>query len=57
MQKNWDYFFDQIIKQIEKNSLNGVVKTFACDFSTTNKIYQVISTSIIMNSMKKFFKY
>ncbi len=33
------------------------MKAFACDFTTTTKTYQVISTALIMNSMKKFFKY
>lgn len=30
---------------------------FACKFSTTNKIYKFISTSIVMNSLKKLFNY
>ena len=29
----------------------------ACNFSTTDKIHQVVSTAIIMSSFKKFFNY
>ena len=54
-EKNWDNFFDQIIKEIEKNTVEGVVETLACNFSTTNKLYEVISTAVIMNSFKKYF--
>ena len=57
MEKNWDVFFDEIIEAIKKETIPGVVEDFECNFSTTTKTYQVISTSIIMNSMKKFFKY
>lgn len=35
----------------------GAVDNFICDFSTTTNTYKVISTAIVMNSMKKFFKY
>ena len=34
-----------------------MVEALACNFSTTNKLYSVISTSIIMNSFKKYFSY
>ena len=57
MEKQWDYFFDQIIQEVEKNTNEGVVEALACNFSTTDKVHKVISTSIIMSSFKKFFNY
>ena len=29
----------------------------ACNFSTTNKFYEVVSTAVIMNSFKHYFRY
>lgn len=28
-----------------------------CDFTTTTKIHKIVSGAIIMNSLKKYFKY
>lgn len=42
---------------IKENTLKGVVEAFECDFTTTTKIYKIISTSLIMNSFKNFFDY
>ena len=33
------------------------MEALACNFSTTDKIHQVMSTAIIMSSFKKFFNY
>jgi hypothetical protein len=57
MEKQWDYFFDQIFKQIDENTLPGTVEALQCDFSTTTHLHRVISTSIIMNSFKSYFSY
>jgi len=46
-----------MIVEIKKNTLNNIVDTLQCDFSTTNKIEQYISTATIMNSFKQYFKY
>ena len=54
-EKEWDYFFEEIIKEVEKNTNEGVVDALACNFSTTTKLYKTISTAIIMNSFKKYF--
>ena len=57
MEKNWDYFFQEVIKQIDKNTKNDVVSKLKCDFSTTNNFYELVSTSAIMDTMKKYFSY
>jgi hypothetical protein len=57
MEYKWDYFFSEIIKQIELHTLDGIVNGFQCDFTTTTDLYKVVSTAIIMNSFKKFFTY
>lgn len=57
MEYEWDYFFSEIIKQIESHTLDGVVKGFQNDFTTTNNLYKIISTAIIMNSFKEYFNY
>lgn len=57
MENNWENFFDEIIKEIDKNTVPGTVDLFACDFTTTNKLYKTISTAITMSSLKKFFEY
>lgn len=56
-EKQWDFFFDEIVKEIGKNTVNRVVNNFICDFSTTTSVHKVISTSILMNSVQKFFKF
>lgn len=57
MEKNWDYFFTEIINVIGKNTHNNVIDELVCDFSTSGKVQKLISTAIIMNSFKKYFKY
>ena len=57
IEKNWDNFFNQIVKKIEEGALEGVAKNFMCDFSTTTNTHRVISASLLMNSFKKFFHY
>ena len=57
MEYDWDYFFPEIIKQIESNTLDGIVKGFQSDFTTTTDLYKIISTAIIMNSFKEYFNY
>ena len=57
MEKKWDYFYEQIHEQIKSNTKDGVVDALGCNFSTTGVIQKIISTSIIMNSFKKYFSY
>jgi hypothetical protein len=57
MEYEWDYFFSEIIKQIESNTLDGIVKGFQSDFTTTTDLYKIISTAIIMDSFKQYFNY
>jgi len=53
----WNKYFQQIINQINDNLQNNLVEEFSCDFSTTEKIHQILSISIIMNSCKNYFSY
>jgi hypothetical protein len=57
MEKNWDNFFVQISQQIKENTIENVVDLLECNFSTSTQIDKFISTAIIMNSFKKYFKY
>ena len=57
MEKQWDYFYEQIHEQIKSNTKEGVVDALKCDFSTTGTVEKIISTSVIMNSFKKYFSY
>lgn len=57
VEKKWDVFFEQIRGQIIENTHDGVVNKLECDFSTTNRITQIASTSILMNGFKKYFSY
>ena len=56
-EKEWDNFFEQTIKGIEQNTVEGVVDALKCNFSTTDKTYELISASIIMSSFKQYFAY
>lgn len=57
MEKQWDYFYEQIHEQVKSNTKEGIVDALKCDFSTTGVIQKIISTSVIMNSFKKYFSY
>jgi len=56
-EKEWNYFYEQIYEQVKENTKEGVVDALKCDFSTTSTIENIISTSIIMNTFKKYFSY
>ena len=57
MEKNWDNFFVQISQQIKENTVENVMDLLECNFSTSTQVDKFISTAIIMNSFKKYFKY
>jgi len=57
MEKEWNYFYEQIHEQVKSNTKEGVVDALKCDFSTTGVVQKIISTSVIMNSFKKYFSY
>lgn len=57
MEKEWDYFYEQIHEQVKNNTHEGIVDSLKCDFSTTGVVEKIISTSVIMNSFKKYFTY
>lgn len=57
MEKKWDFFFEQIIEKIKENTKEGITEEIECNFSTSDDFYRLVSTSIIMNSFKKYFSY
>ena len=57
LEKKWDYFFTEIIKKIKENTKEGVVDKLKCDFTTTDDMYELASTSTVMSSMKEYFGY
>lgn len=46
-----------MILAVKENTVKGVTEKFQCDFSTTNKFFELFSTATIMNSYKKYFEY
>lgn len=57
MERDWTEFFSQISEQIKANTVSGIMEELVCDFSTSSKTHKLITTAIIMNSFKKYFKY
>mmetsp|Transcript_19383 Transcript_19383/g.17603 ORF Transcript_19383/g.17603 Transcript_19383/m.17603 type:complete len:401 (-) Transcript_19383:150-1352(-) len=57
LEKDWSFFFQEIIKLININTKNNVVDKLQCDFSTTDSIYKLVSTAAIMDSFKEYFSY
>jgi len=57
MEKNWDFFFQEIIKKINENTKDDIVSKLSNDFSTSDNFRVLASTSLIMNTMKKYFSY
>ena len=55
---NWDYFFLNIIKKIQENTVFDV-NIMKSDFIilTSNEFYNLIETSTIMATMKMYFQY
>jgi hypothetical protein len=46
-----------MIETIRKNTVEDVTSNLECKFSTTDEFATVMSTAIIMNTFKKYFKY
>ncbi len=57
LEKKWDYFFQQIYKQIRENTLDGVVDKLENNFSVANTFDKLFSTVTIMDSFKTYFTY
>lgn len=57
MEKQWDFFFEQIHGQIKKNTREGVVDILENNFSVANTFHKLFSTVTIMDSFKKYFEY
>jgi hypothetical protein len=53
----WGEFFDLILNEIQTNTKEGIVDLLACIFSTTQFVEKMISTAILMDSLKSFFAY
>jgi|SaaInlStandDraft_5_1057022.scaffolds.fasta_scaffold10161_2 hypothetical protein len=56
-ENKWDEFFDLMLDKIKENTSEDAVNTLQCDFSTTTNIEKIISTSVIMDTFKQYFKY
>jgi hypothetical protein len=54
---DWEEFFDKVIKVIRETTVKGVTENLECNFSSTDKFSLVMSTAIVMNTFKKYFKY
>ena len=57
IERDWTNFFNQITEQINTNTVSGITDELACNFTTTTKTHKFITTGLIMNSFKIFFKY
>jgi hypothetical protein len=57
LESQWAAFFDLIETEIRENSNPGVVDTFQSTFSTTGPVEKLLSTAVVMNTMKSFFHY
>ena len=56
-ESEWNEFFAKIIEAIKINTSEGVVDKLKCDFSTTTRFEEIISTSTIMDTFKEYFSY
>lgn len=56
-ESQWEEFFILMIKAIESNTNEGVVKHLQADFSTTTIVEKMLSTAVIMDSFKNYFDY
>ncbi|CAF1430358.1 unnamed protein product [Adineta steineri] len=54
---DWDEFYDQMKKEIAKNTKNNICQLLTADFSTTGKVESILSTACIMNTFKFYFEY
>lgn len=56
-EEDWTEFFLKMNNKIRNNTLDGVIDTLSCDFSTTGHVEQLLSVATIMNTFKSYFKY
>ncbi|CAF0979896.1 unnamed protein product [Adineta steineri] len=54
---DWNEFYDQMKKEIVKNTKNNICQLLTADFSTTGKVESILSTACIMNTFKFYFEY
>lgn len=57
IEEDWSHFLNQIIEQINTNTVSGITDELACNFTTTTETHKLITTGLIMNSFKIFVKY
>jgi hypothetical protein len=57
LESQWEEFFKLMETEIRENSNPGVVDTFQSTFSTTGAVEKLLSTAVVMNTMKSFFSY
>jgi len=54
---DWDDFFGQMVKEIDKNVKGNIVSILKSNFSTTGKVEAILSNACIMDSFQKYFSY
>jgi hypothetical protein len=55
--EDWVPFMHGVIREIKKNTVEGVVDKLECNFTTTGLFETMFSTALIMNACKKYFDY
>jgi hypothetical protein len=55
--KDWVPFMNKMIEEIKKNTVENVVESLECNFTTTGLFERIFSTALVMNTCKKYFKY
>lgn len=56
-ESDWGEFFDLMIEEIKNNVKGTTVDDLKSDYSTTSRLKQVISISVVMNTFKSYFVY
>jgi hypothetical protein len=56
-ESDWDDFFEGIIRAIRDKTVKGVTENLECDFTSTDQFSTVLSTAIVMNTLKNYFNY
>lgn len=57
LESEWNEFFNLMVEAIKENTVDGIVDTLKCDFTTTGRVESLISIASIMDSFKSYFSY
>lgn len=53
----WEEFFELMLDSVRTNTKDEVVDLLQSDFTTTTPVEKLLSTAVIMNTFKQYFKY